>query len=207
MDIIARKEARDLGLKFYFTGKPCKHGHTSYRRTLNGMCMGCEAEQEYKNKKNITAKKHYEENKEHRKSCIKAWCQENREKVSSYKKNWTDNNKDYFKEYYLENKEYVNTRNNLYKINNKDVVNASNSFRRATKLRATPCWLSKDQLDEIKEIYNICLETTEQTGVIHHVDHIVPLVSEFVCGLHVPWNLQVITAKENLSKGNKYEDN
>ena len=49
------------------------------------------------------------------------------------------------------------------------------------------------------------MKMTSQTGIKHEVDHIIPLQSPFVCGLHVEYNLQVITAKMNRSKGNKLE--
>lgn len=77
--------------------------------------------------------------------------------------------------------------------------------RRATLLSATPSWLGRSQLEDMRKLYRLSQRLEEQTGVAHQVDHIVPLQSPVVCGLHVPWNLQVITASANASKGNRFD--
>jgi hypothetical protein len=69
------------------------------------------------------------------------------------------------------------------------------------KIQATPKWLSADQLEEMQGIYRRAIQLTSDTGVRHHVDHIVPLRGENVAGLHVPWNLRVVPWYENLRKG------
>lgn len=60
--------------------------------------------------------------------------------------------------------------------------------------------------EEIQSIYKDCVAKTKETGIEYHVDHIVPITNETICGLHVPWNLQIITAKDNLSKGNRLRE-
>lgn len=154
------------------------------------------------------------------------YCKVCRNKIS---KKWKDLNKesinDYNSKYYLENidKEKHRTsiwlKNNPEKVRksnrlackkwalaNKDMVNARAAKRRAAKLQALPRWLTKVQHEEIKELYEIAEMFKLYTGEEYHVDHIVPLQGENVCGLHVPWNLQVIPAKENLSKSNKLQE-
>lgn len=74
--------------------------------------------------------------------------------------------------------------------------NATNARRRAAKYNATPAWADSD---DILSFYEEAARLTVDTGIKHHVDHIVPLQGGTVCGLHVNWNLQVIPASENLA--------
>lgn len=73
--------------------------------------------------------------------------------------------------------------------------------RRARKIKATPEWADAEK---ILSIYQESKKISSDTGVNHHVDHIVPLISRLVCGLHCANNLQIITASENQSKNNRY---
>jgi 5-methylcytosine-specific restriction endonuclease McrA len=70
-------------------------------------------------------------------------------------------------------------------------------------MQRTPLWLNDGHLFEMECIYKYCAEL-RTIGLDYHVDHIVPMQGKKVSGLHAPWNLQVISAQENLSKGNKH---
>jgi hypothetical protein len=74
---------------------------------------------------------------------------------------------------------------------------------RAIKFRATPAWLTPIQMAQIHAMYEVAAMCSVQTGIKHHVDHIIPLNGKTVTGLHVPWNLRVIPAQENISKSNR----
>ena len=97
-------------------------------------------------------------------------------------------------------------RQKRYVLKNQEKYTAFQSKRRAAKLQRTPSWLTKDHLDEIETFYTAALAFRIYTGLTYHVDHIVPLQGKKVCGLHVPWNLQVISATDNLKKSNLFED-
>ncbi len=83
---------------------------------------------------------------------------------------------------------------------NKGLSNSYKAKRRAFKLKATPKW---SELEDIKEVYIKARSISVETGIQHHVDHIIPLIHSKVCGLHVLANLRIISYTDNLRKGNK----
>ena len=96
--------------------------------------------------------------------------------------------------YRAENIEEAKVRSHLHYLSNKSDYLARNAQRKALKLKATPPWAD---LEKIKEIYRTCPKD-------YHVDHIIPLQGELVCGLHVETNLRHLPALENLQKHNKF---
>ena len=70
---------------------------------------------------------------------------------------------------------------------------------------STPAWLNKSQKKAIRDVYEHARDCRAVSGQQYHVDHIIPLRHPLVCGLHVPWNLQVLPQDINDSKGNFFE--
>lgn len=98
------------------------------------------------------------------------------------------------------NRDKSRERARQWRIKNKDKDRAYTTRRRAAKKRAIPKWAS--QL-EINKIYQEAVRLTEIIKIEYQVDHIYPLTSKFLCGLHVETNLQILTKKENSIKGNR----
>lgn len=103
--------------------------------------------------------------------------------------------------FYRANPEVCRAASRRYGRENPAYVRANTAARRAARVGATPKWADKAA---IQGFYEDARWFTEVTGKVHHVDHIVPLRGKNVCGLHVHWNLEVIPATDNLSKGNKW---
>jgi hypothetical protein len=140
-------------------------------------------------------------------ACGKKAVEDNRHRVQLRRAAYRSENRELLrqkqKEYALRNREEVLRKKREYKKNNRHMYIKDSAKRRASKLKATPSWLTEDHLKEIKEIYKDAQEIRWLNEEPLHVDHIVPLQGKNVSGLHVPWNLQILTASVNLKKGNQ----
>ena len=130
----------------------------------------------HKKEKAVYDKIYREDNKEILANVSKVYYDSNKEKILRYKKQW--------------------------KKDNTGLVNACNAKRRAAKLQATPPWAD---LKAIEEIYQDAQDIQWLAEEPLHVDHIYPLQGKTMCGLHVPENLRIISASENLKKNNRIE--
>lgn len=120
-----------------------------------------------------------------RRAKVDRWQATNREKSLELKR-----------KYYADRKDYYLAKGREYRKSSPHLHRARIARRRAAKLCATPPWADRE---EIKAIY-------EQAAIAGmQVDHIHPLQGETLCGLHVPWNLQLLTATDNQRKSNKFE--
>lgn len=100
-----------------------------------------------------------------------------------------------------ENPARVNQKNAAWDKANPHKANAKTARRRAALFRATPAWADEQK---IQEFYFAANFLGMVTGEWYQVDHVVPLNSPLVCGLHCEQNLDVIPAIDNASKGNKH---
>lgn len=150
---------------------------------------------------------YYAANKERLALSSAVWRKNNIEKRRVYKQDYFVRNKDTMvaknREWRIRNIVKSRDYSRVWREANPEKCAAKRARRRAVELRATPDWLTQNQLDAIIHLYWKARVCRLSTGQIHDVDHIVPLRGKRVCGLHIPWNLQVLTAEANNAKGNK----
>lgn len=157
-----------------------------------------------KERRSVTGKDYYKKNKERIAARTKVYELANRGKILARKRTYVANNLALIQarrsKYCAENKERFAAYGRSWRKENPGISNAAWVRHHAAKLKAIPAWANKFF---IGEIYHLARIRTEITGITWQVDHVIPLQSEKVCGLHCAANLQVITATENSSKSNR----
>jgi hypothetical protein len=117
--------------------------------------------------------------------------------------NKTTERQQYLKKHREEKHERYSVQHKEWCAANRSKRNAAGAKVRASRKLRIPSWLTEDQYEQIQMFYTAAEALTKEIGIEFEVDHIIPLNGKIVSGLHVPWNLQVITAEENLLKSNK----
>ena len=191
---ISRLAAEQAGLKNYFTGQPCKYGHVAFRLVSTRTCAECSR---------LRANVVYQT--EAGKARLLTWREKNKTRVDKVRLIWQRKNKVRLyasdAERQQNNKEKIKLQQAAAKKRRRAAATADENLRRARKLQATPRWANRK---EIENIYKKCKQISDATKIKHHVDHIVPLLGNSVCGLHVENNLQIISATINIRKSNKH---
>ena len=191
-----RAVSRTKGLRHYVTGRACIRGHMAPRYVSTGQCSVCVT---------AFANTWYKDNAEKVRVRKRAARAANPEPARKNYLAWRNANLELarrnFRDWYAANKDRSKERLRKWRKANPGKVAANDSKKRTARLQRTPPW---SDLKEIKCIYEMAAEMTAKTGESWHVDHIVPLQGKLVSGLHVPRNLQLLPAKENLSKHNNF---
>ena len=173
-----------------------KHGVTGKQ----SICKVCRKEYNDQNKEKIHDHniEHYQENKDDLVEYQKIYHKENKDnpKIKERKKT-------YMKKYNVLKKEEKQQYYKKRYAEKLDMYRANSVKYRTVRSESTPSYADQEK---INDIYKECKRVSEETGILHHVDHIVPLQGNNVCGFHVEYNLQILEAKENLSKGNNFQD-
>lgn len=145
-----------------------------------------------RNKERIKARNaaRYRANREELLQQQKLRYAETRDAVLARNKAWAAANPDKMRAYH-----------SAYVKRNRALWTAQTAAYRAARKQATPAW---GQRADVLVVYRAARRLTEVTGAAHHVDHIVPLQSALVCGLHVVWNLQILPGRANRVKSNKH---
>lgn len=183
-----RAEAQATKAQYYFTNKPCKHGHIAPRKT-KGACLEC-------------LKVEWEEAKTKRAGYFAAYNKS--EAGQAAKQKYYEANKDFVKARAMARPDEDKRRyQEKWAKENVVYTRALTKARRRKHRLATPKWLKRKDILAIRHLYQIAITMSRTTGIPYVVDHIIPLQHDEVCGLHVPWNLRVITREENATKSNK----
>jgi len=175
---------RELDVSEFYKNSRMKSG-------LNTFCIDCHKAD------NVARKAKNRADEDFRKAELeykKAYREKTVAERAAYKAEWRRKNEAHVREY-----------DAGYRKNNRELVNYRCNLRKIVKLQRTPDWLTEDDYWLMEQAYELAGLRTKVFGFSWHVDHTIPLRGKLVSGLHVPNNLQVIPAKQNLRKTNAFE--
>lgn len=158
------------------------------KRTKNGLMARCKKCESIRSKEKTLRRKDLQYTK------AKEWRDNNKDVMYNLSLTWRKQNPKKTAAYFVD-----------YRNRNRGLVNERWARREALKRSATPSWLTEDDIWMMAEIYDLSSLRTDTTGIAWNVDHIIPLQGKTVSGLHVPWNLRIITARENRAKSNRIQ--
>jgi len=218
------EDAKAQGLPRYFDGVKCKRGHLSERFINTYHCVECGK---------LRAKKYLERHPDRRhetqiRYAAKPETKKNRK--AYYEKLTSDPEflKNHYKKYKaMETEEQAETRRKksreyarLPHVLERQRLRNFNRWQNDPEYRLKrriECQLRRRRIRQatpngvdkfaIAKFYQKAISLTEKTGITYEVDHIVPLKHDKICGLNVPWNMQILTKSENSRKHNKWETN
>lgn len=199
----------------YFTGEPCRNGHTAPRYVSDKRCVQCKADKDarhYAKHGDATrarALAHHEANRDERVAAMRAYHAANKDAPDYQAKRaaYMAANRDKF----LATQRAKNSTPEAKaakaakKREQADVYLAYENKRRARKVHAVAPWFNEfDALVEREAAHLVTLRR-EATGIDWQVDHMIPLLARRASGLHCATNLQVIPRTLNAQKCNKLE--
>jgi hypothetical protein len=210
MELKTRAEARAAGETRYFTGRPCKRGHLVERFVSSMGCVKCHAETDrawnaaHREQKAESNRAWHAENREQKAEYDRARYVANYERETKRSRTWgaahREQKAEYCRAWNAAHREQKAELGRAWSRANPEKKAAHRAARRAAKRGGAR---NPGTLEAIQAFYAEAKRLTKATGAPHAVDHIVPLQGKGVCGLHVPWNLRVITAVENMKKHNR----
>ena len=233
MEKVTREQAIEQGLKKFFPKEPCARGHVAIRYLYGrrSMCSECVKENSKKRMARIYSNpEEHEAFNAQQRGKRKAFYYRHRERLNEERRDKWANDEGFRNKMkamqadYIKRTEYYNSETRKRWLdNNKDKLSEYGKrsrerhagsakylgyLYRRRKRAAMPAWTDRDA---IKAMYAKMARMNRLAGrdkpglCAFHVDHIIPLHNDNVCGLHVPENLRIVRASDNIRKSNKWE--
>lgn len=199
---ISRKQAKEQGLKHYFTGKPCKHEHIATRLTSKGICTDCNRQ----HNQTLQAAGYHRSYYAKRMATDETFREAKRRDALNHYHNVMKHDSVRMASHYERSGEYQRQHRDAANKNRRSFRKRNPGYDRpytvARRANIKHSALTVAEQKQVVAIYKLRKTISELTGIEHHVDHHKPLSKG---GAHHPSNLWVIPAKDNLAKSGKWE--